>query len=103
MVEEPGLAARVAELEALLDQEVASREYWQRAHASLERRCSALSRDTDRLGKLLRSEVCAHPLLPSETRARPARFLCCASLTGPMGHGSFTPPKSYALLLRDCA
>jgi len=69
----PSLAARVAELEALLDQEVASREYWERAHASLERRCSALARDADRLAKLLRSEVCRLP------RARRCPAAACAA------------------------
>ncbi len=44
--------ARVAELEALLDQETASREYWERAHASLERRCAALERDADKMRKM---------------------------------------------------
>ena len=75
----PSLAARVAELEALLDQEVASREYWERAHASLERRCSALARDADRLAKLLRSEVWrrARALLP---RCCPAAV--CAARDG---------------------
>jgi hypothetical protein len=46
------LSARVAELEALLDQENASREYWERSHASLQRRCTALERDADKMRKM---------------------------------------------------
>ena len=46
------LSARVAELEALLDQENASREYWERSHASLQRRCTALEHDADKMRKM---------------------------------------------------